>query len=478
MLSLPATHAITVSTPAPGGGVSNPAGFTAYVGIQTNAMALNPVNGLLYVSVPSVAGAPFGNSIVSVDPATGALGTPIYVGSEPNKLAISSDGTTLWVGLDAASAVRKVDLVTGTAGMQFSFGDNAGTYDFPPVVHAIAVLPGAPNSIVVSAMNNYYLYDDSLAIYDNGVVRPNKITLSTLSTIPAIFVNPNPSKPEVYATSYESGYQVLSYDANGLTHLAGNSGDSVFNGTDGTAVQIDNGRAYLDSGIVLDAEAGTQLGTFYSSGTTVATGPMVSDSTLGKNFILLGTSSSYGSTTPPTISIEAFQESDYTSIPSSIIFLNGALTGTKYGAGYSSNTTINGNNPIDTLVRWGSNGLAFRAANGVFSFRSNLVNDLSSTSSDLGVILTAPTTATTGANFTVTSTVTNSGPSTATGVVLTESVPANTTVVSAVSSQGSCAASTPVTCSIGGSYRNGNSNIEGDQRGYGGCNRHGIGRRK
>jgi sugar lactone lactonase YvrE len=450
MLTVPANRAITVTTPAPGGGVSSPAAFTAYIGIPTNAMALNPVNGLLYVSVPSAAGAPYGNSVVSVDPATGALGTPVYVGSEPNKLAISSDGATLWVGLDAASAIRKVDLVTGTAGMQFSLGDNAGVYAYPPIVHAIAVLPGAPNSIVVSAMNNYYLYDDALAIYDNGVVRPNKITLSTIGTIPAIFVNPNPAKPEVYATSYESGYQVLSYDANGLTHPAGNSGDSVFNGPYGTAVQIDNGQAYLDSGIVLNAETGTQQGTFYSSGTTVATGPMVSDSALGKNFILLGTSTSYGSTTPFSLSVEAFQESDYTPIPSSIILVGGALTGTKYGAGNSSNTTINGSNPIDTLVRWGSNGLAFRAANGIFSFRSNLVKDLSSTSSDLGVAVTAPAAATTGTNFAITSTVTNGGPSAATSVVLTETVPTNAAVVSVTSSQGNCTASSVVTCSIGG----------------------------
>ncbi len=50
-------------------------------------MALNPVNGLLYVSVPSAAGAPYGNSVVPVDPATGNLGTPIPVESEPDKLA-------------------------------------------------------------------------------------------------------------------------------------------------------------------------------------------------------------------------------------------------------------------------------------------------------------------------------------------------------------------------------------------------------
>src|SRR6202012_3906449 len=97
---------------------------------------------------PGSAGPPYGDSIVSVDPATGVLGKPIYVGSEPDKLAISSDGTTLWVGLDGASAIREVNLTKGAAAMQFSLADNTGVYDFPPVVHAIAVLPGSDNSIV------------------------------------------------------------------------------------------------------------------------------------------------------------------------------------------------------------------------------------------------------------------------------------------------------------------------------------------
>jgi hypothetical protein len=51
-------------------------------------MVYNPANGLFYLSVPSAAGAPYGNTIVSIDPLTGKTGTPIPVGSEPNRLAI------------------------------------------------------------------------------------------------------------------------------------------------------------------------------------------------------------------------------------------------------------------------------------------------------------------------------------------------------------------------------------------------------
>ena len=52
----PGTGSVTVTTPAPGGGTSNALTFTAYVPIINNSMVYNPINGLLYLSVPTSAG--------------------------------------------------------------------------------------------------------------------------------------------------------------------------------------------------------------------------------------------------------------------------------------------------------------------------------------------------------------------------------------------------------------------------------------
>jgi trimeric autotransporter adhesin len=444
-VALPGNLNFTVTTPAPGGGTSAPLSYTAYISIPNNGMAVNPVNGLFYVSVPSSAGAPYGNCVVSVDPETGALGTPIPVGSEPDQLAISSDGTTLWVGLDGASAVREVNLITGVAGMQFSFSNNSGTYAYPPLAHAIAVLPGHPNSIVVSSALDQYTYEDMLEIYDSGVPRTNHVALSTISSLPAIFVSP--TKAEVYATSYESGYQVLSYNSNGLQSLAGNTGTDNFSAPYGTAVQVDNGVAYLDSGLALNAETGALLGTFYSSGTTVATGPIVSDSKLGKLFILENANSN---STPTSAMIQAFNESNFTPIPSGTLQVNGAVSGTRYGAGSSTATELNGNNPINTMVRWGADGLAFRAANGVFSFRSSIVKDLSAVSADLSVTIAASGSDTTGQNTTYTATIKNAGPSASTNIALTVTAPSTGVLLSAAPSSGTCSTTGAVTCDLGG----------------------------
>ena len=129
--------------------------YTAYIPIANNSMVYNPVNQLFYLSIPSSAGAPYANSVVSLDPVTGALGTPIFVGSEPNRLALTSDGNSLWVGLDGASAVRKVDLVAKTAGLQFSL-PTSSSYTAPLKALAIAAVPGQSDSVVVSAANQSF----------------------------------------------------------------------------------------------------------------------------------------------------------------------------------------------------------------------------------------------------------------------------------------------------------------------------------
>jgi hypothetical protein len=162
LLIMPRVLTITVTTPGPGGGTSTPQYLTAYVPMVNNSMACNPANGLFYLSVPSWAGAPYGNSVVSVDPLTGALGTPIPVGAEPDQLAITTDGRYLWVALDGASAVRKVDLQTGVPGLQFTTVESthvtvaipASDVNSAGSASVVAVNPGGPASNAVAITIN------------------------------------------------------------------------------------------------------------------------------------------------------------------------------------------------------------------------------------------------------------------------------------------------------------------------------------
>jgi hypothetical protein len=429
-VTLPGNGSFTVITPAPGGGTTAPVTYSAYIGIANNSMVYNPANRLFYVSVPSSAGAPYGNSVVSVDPETGALGTPIQVGSEPNKLAISSDGTILWVGLDGASAVRQVSLSTNTAGMQFTLGSNSGSYGSPGTAIALAALPGSPNSVVVSSSNSSS--GPGVAIYDSGVLRGSaSLTNNSYNSPNALLVDG--SKSEIYAGGYS--LNTYTYSSSGLTPKAASSSLTGYANATYDEMQIANGVLYTDSGEAFDPESGSLLGTFYSSGTALAAGPSAADATLGKLFVLDDSSQySYGYYNQ----IQVFNTSNYTAASTSVIPVSvSGLYG--YTQAYASR-----------LTRWGTNGLAFRTNFGVYSLRSNLVKDLSSTSADLGVTLSASGTNTTGTNTTYIATVTNGGPSASTNIAFTSTLPSTGVLVSVTPSSGSCSSANGIACDLGG----------------------------
>ncbi len=427
-VALPGNGSFTVTTPAPGGGTSAAMVYTAYIQIANNSMIYNPVDGLFYVSVPSAAGLPYGNSVVSVDPATGALGTPIYVGSEPNKLAITSDGKYLWVGLDGASAVRKVDLTGGVAGLQFTLGGNTGIYANPGTALALAALPGATDSVVVSATNEFS--NLALAIYDSGVVRGgSSSTNNAYNSAYSLLVDG--TRGEVYAGS-QNAYYTYTYGSTGLT-LKASSTSGTYASTSSDEMQIAGGKLYTDFGGVYDAESGSLLGTLYSSGTTKAGGPTGVDTSLGEAFVLDNSTNSYGTYNQ----IQAFDTSTYNQKGVTTIPVN--VTAGNYGLTSASR-----------LMRWGVNGLAFRTSAGVYSLRSNLVKDLSGVSADLGVTVSAAGSNATGAISTYVATVTNGGPSAATNVTLAAYVPSTGSLVSIVPSVGSCSTTNGVTCDLGG----------------------------
>jgi len=98
------------------------------------------------------------------------------------------------------------------------------------------------------------------------------------------------------------------------------------------------------------------------------------------------------------------------------------------------NTTINVNGQSNALMH---------------STQVNL-NVVSASSADLSITETAsPNPGQVNVNLAYRITVTNNGPATATNVVVTDTLPAGSTFVSAVSTQGMCNGSGPITCNVG-----------------------------
>ena len=126
------------------------------VALDTNDVVFDPFTRKLYASVPSTATQIAGNSIVSIDPLTGALGSPVFIGSEPTRMSISDDGQYLYAVLSGSNSVRRLNLTTLTPGTQFTtisalFGAAFTASDIAPMPgnHDVVATAGYSNGIQV-----------------------------------------------------------------------------------------------------------------------------------------------------------------------------------------------------------------------------------------------------------------------------------------------------------------------------------------
>jgi hypothetical protein len=228
------------------------AGLDTTVPLLVNDLAYDTAHGRLYASIPGQHPA-YGNGVALIDPATGAVLDWRYVGSEPNKLALSDDGAVLYVGLDGARAVRRVEAMTLTAGLQFPLGSGSMG---PCTAIGIAVFPGDPSSIAVLRQSGYGS-NDGIATYTDGVMRPQ-----TAAGV-------NPFGELVFSGASDRLYARTATDPAGFVRLAvSSSGVTVIDSMSGLLV----GRGpmfYFDGNVfsgfrIVSAEARTPVATLPS----------------------------------------------------------------------------------------------------------------------------------------------------------------------------------------------------------------------
>jgi hypothetical protein len=90
-----AQASIHVSTPEAQGQNPPPQPFTTYLALPINDIVYNAVDGLIYASFAGSADEGLGNSIAGIDLNSGVIVKTIFVGSEPTRIALSSNGTQL-----------------------------------------------------------------------------------------------------------------------------------------------------------------------------------------------------------------------------------------------------------------------------------------------------------------------------------------------------------------------------------------------
>jgi len=286
--------------------------FVRRVNLAANNIVFSEATQALYGSVPSSAGAN-GNSITKITPETGEIGPSTFIGSEPNKIAISNDGQTMWVHLDGANAARRFEVATQTPGLQFSTDS--------PSPSDMEVVPGSPNSLAISRGNF-----TGIAIYDNGVQRPNTGTGGNFYAVGPIEFGSDASVLYGY-DSFSSGFEAVKFlvDASGVTTSTVTRG--LFTGFV-TPFEFSNGLLYSGSGRVADPEAATWVGTFAGTGFQ---NTMAVDGANHRVF--------YAVSNGDTVTLIGFDANTF--LPIGSITLPGV-----------SGTPVN-------LVRWGTNGLAF-----------------------------------------------------------------------------------------------------------------------
>jgi hypothetical protein len=317
-----------------GGGVRPYGEFVRLLSVPANDIIYNPADQTLYASVPSSGGVA-GNSIISINPVTGETGTPVFVGSEPSKLAMSDDGHTLYVALDGASSIRRFDTLARTATQQFFLGQDSfhGTY----TANDLAVAPGNPNLVAVA---RYYPGtsppEAGVAVFDNGVQR-TKTGPSHIEG--ADFLAFSATESKLYGGGYYAGLRTMTIDASGVTVNGKTSFDVR------ARIKFANGLVYSSSGQVINPDTSTLLGTF--SG--VSTNAFVIDTTAGRAYYL--TRDNFGS---GALILKAFDLNTFVPVGSATL---SGISGT-----------------VTTMERWGANGLAFRTDSGkVYLLQTSLI---------------------------------------------------------------------------------------------------------
>jgi uncharacterized protein (TIGR03437 family) len=166
-LAVPQLGQLTMVDPT-SGAVIDTVNYPVAYNVAPLGIALDQTRGRLYVATPSQTSDPNfpPNSLVALDITSGAAGPAIEIGSALGDIALSDDGSALYVVVEGQNVVRTFDPATFAALVDFPFR-TAGSA--PGYADRVAVMPGKPGTVAVSGTQ--------VAIYDSGVKRPNGIAI-------------------------------------------------------------------------------------------------------------------------------------------------------------------------------------------------------------------------------------------------------------------------------------------------------------
>ena len=337
---------VTVVNPTPGGGSSTSYPLIGYRSLPLTASALtvDPVGGLLYAAIPATA-SQNPNTIIPINPATGAMMTPIAVAAGPRALAVSHDGSELYVA--SAGVLQRINLKTLAIEKTFNLPVDS-TYG-QTYVQEMHVVPGSPESIVVELFANVDPAEDGVALYnDSGLVNwiPGLSLVNGGNSIFWLDSFTFTSSPSIIyglpvAPTGGTFFAEVQVGASGLSRIAGGVVSGQLPQQSGSIVRSDGALLYTNSGQVWDPATEKLLGTYLAANGSPLfyTASVIPDPANGHTYFLDG-GELY--TQYQSLNIDVYDHASY------------ALVGTVPFLSIYSPDAVD-------LVRWGSNGFAFRS---------------------------------------------------------------------------------------------------------------------
>ncbi len=325
------------------------------VPLAANALLYHDDLERLIAATPST-GSAIPNSIVLIDPVTGAIENSMFVGSDIRVLALSDNGVKLYAGLLGVNQVVKVDVPTLTVDTTFVLADGGAA---PYFAEDIAVQPGNPDVIAVSLKNPEIIPKHvGVVLYDNGIAREvdtpghtgsNVIEFGDFDNILYGFNN----------ESTENGCRRMEVTEEGLTIISNNT--KLISGYPND-IKFAGGRIYAIRGEVVAPEADTLLGrlpVLDQPGNPLQIEP---DPSMGRTFGLQQIS-------PNDVSIVSYDNNTFSRLA------NQQIEGIEITAR---------NLKSASFVRWGSRGLAFNDPTGQIIIIKSALLDPSFTFIDFG----------------------------------------------------------------------------------------------
>jgi uncharacterized repeat protein (TIGR01451 family) len=378
-------------------GVSTPFDAMRTLTMKASDLVWDPVRNVIYASVSATDTTVYANKVVAIDPVTLQVIGSTATGQDPQRLALTPDGQYLYVSLFGNGRIAKINpatmalISTFPVGLHWSYGILCAE-DICPVA-------GQPDTLIVSQTGKTYSNHVAVVVYDSGVERPQKPNAASNEIEPT-------ADPAIYI-GYEtdsSFHRVnkLQFHADGMTLLK--TKNSVLGGFT-SAFQSQGNTIFSGNGKMVDAITLEATGSFPTSG------PMWAEQAASRVYFL--------------------ETLDYSNSPSRIAAYDPATLALVRRLGIPSSTETG----VGKLIRWGTNGLAYRGNTTVKIVSTSLV--VSGGPADLQVnVEVPPDPVAAGVPVTYTVQVTNHGPNPAIGAELTATLSTDQTLNNAITDLG------------------------------------------